>query len=903
MVITSKRYSPDGATYYVPVAVAYHSYCYLILYCLSYEPITIPGTSNFEAMCGRIVGNNITLNILNIYRPHPYPVNVGPFLVEIQDLLSHLASLPQDLVILGDFNLHMDTDSPQINRFLEILASFNLVQHVDFPTHIHGHILDLIVTSDTSKPERVFQSDRISDHFTAIAEFTIPVPAGKVRKLVKFRKLKSINIEAFKQDILQSDLIIDPAHSSEDLAKQYNTTLSSILDKHAPLCTKQVSERSPNPWMTPEILAAKNQRRYLERVWRRNPTPLNRSRFSKQVHHCNRLMSKAKAAYYDGIVSENSADQRSMWQAFNQILHRKPPGHLPDCPSISRLATMFGTFFIDKITAIRTSLPDLHVPTSAPVSSTDAPGQSTLNRFEPASEEEIRRLIMASPKKSCELDPIPTALVKSCLDVLLLPITTLVNKSLAEGSFPSVFKNAHVTPLLKKSSLSKDDMKNYRPVSNLSFVSKIIEKVVANRIHSHLTEMKLVNPFQSAYKKLHSTETALLRIQNDILMAMDKGQVTALTLLDLSAAFDTIDHPILMDRLQSWFGFSGLALDWFLSYLSNRSQQVRLEGTLSPRVHLPFGVPQGSVLGPVLFTLYTTPLSGVIRGHSIQHQLYADDSQLYMSFSSADSSTQLQGLKSCLDSVSRWMLSNKLKLNPGKTEFLLIGHEKQRQKYTAQFPVRLMEVDTKPSQTARNLGVIFDQNFKFHNHISNICSSCYYHIRDLRRIRRHLSLKCAKSLACALVTSKLDYCNSLLYGVADCEIKRLQRVQDTLARIIMKRDPFSHAPPLRKALHWLPIEFRIIFKIQLLAYKTLQTGQPSYLNDLLSKTTPRRSLRSNQGLLLSVPRVKTVTGSRAFGSCAPGLWNSLPLSLRSLDSLPLFRKYLKTHLFGLAYPP
>ena len=415
-----------------------------------------------------------------------------------------------------------------------------------------------------------------------------------------------------------------------------------------PLTTKRVSPKPPNPWMTPEILAAKNHRRYLERVWRRNPTPLNRSRFTRQTHLCNRMMSKAKSAYYDGIVQDNSTDQRSRWRAFNQILHRKLPRCLPECISIGQLATRFGSFFIDKITAIRSAFPDAPISEDIPIP--DTSDMCTLSSFQPASMEEIRRLIMASPNKSCELDPIPTPLLKICMDVLITPITTLVNKSLAEGIFPSVFKNAHVTPLLKKASLSKEDLKNYRPVSNLSFVSKILEKVVSSRIQTHMAMTNTSNPFQSAYKKLHSTETALLRIQNDVLMAMDNGKVTALTLLDLSAAFDTIDHTILLDRLHKWFGISGLALNWFSSYLSDRSQQIKLEDTFSSPVQLSFGVPQGSVLGPVLFSLYTTPLSTVIQGHSIPHHLYADDSQLYISFSSGDSVGQLNSLKSCLDS-------------------------------------------------------------------------------------------------------------------------------------------------------------------------------------------------------------------------------------------------------------
>lgn len=214
-----------------------------------------------------------------------------------------------------------------------------------------------------------------------------------------------------------------------------------------------------------------------------------------------------------------------------------------------------------------------------------------------------------------------------------------------------------------------------------------------------------------------------------------------------------------------------------------------------------------------------------------------------------------------------------------------------------------MGVDTNPSESARNLGVIFDQNFNFRQHITQLCNSCYYHIRDLRRIRRHLSLDNAKSLACALISSRLDNCNSLLYGLAEKDIKKLQRVQDALARVVTRARPFAHCPPILRSLHWLPIQFRISFKVRMLTFKTLHAEQPSYLRDLLVRATPSRLLRSNQGPLLTVPRVKTKTGSRAFSSCAPVLWNGLPTSLRSLHSLASFRTHLKTYLFDLAFPP
>ena len=223
----------------------------------------------------------------------------------------------------------------------------------------------------------------------------------------------------------------------------------------------------------------------------------------------------------------------------------------------------------------------------------------------------------------------------------------------------------------------RDDMKNYRPVSNLS----ILEKVVASRLNSHINSSRTSNDYQSAYRKFHSTKTALLKIHNDILSSMDDGRVTPLTLLDLSAAFDTIDHTILLRRLGGWFGVSGKALDWFKSYLTGRSQGIKLGNCLYSRSYRSFGVPQGSVFGPLLFTLYTTSLSSLISGHAIPHHLYADDSQLYISFSSGNSAAALNGLLSCLASVQSWMSTNKLKLNPDKTEFLLIGNEQQQSKY------------------------------------------------------------------------------------------------------------------------------------------------------------------------------------------------------------------------------
>ena len=211
--------------------------------------------------------------------------------------------------------------------------------------------------------------------------------------------------------------------------------------------------------------------------------------------------------------------------------------------------------------------------------------------------------------------PLPTFLVLDYLDILITPITSIINASLEQGKCPNFFKQAHVTPILKKSSLYKEAFKNYRPVSNLNFISKILERVVAVQLQTHLDEAGVMIAFQSAYRKNHSTESTLLNIQNDVLLNMAKGSVTALTLLDLSAAFDTIDHTILLDRLNVHYGISALALGWFKSYLSGRTHLVKMGSTLSHPAALQFGVPQGSVLGPILFSLYTNPIGYIQHFH------------------------------------------------------------------------------------------------------------------------------------------------------------------------------------------------------------------------------------------------------------------------------------------------
>ena len=520
-------------------------------------------------------------------------------------------------------------------------------------------------------------SPSLSDHLTVLIDLWLQIKSSPEKANITFRPINKIDVDSLHMDLSNSDLLMRPKTSLLELTDQFSKTLSQLLDKHAPRQTKMTKLRPPSPWMSLENIIAKRRRRYLERVWRRSRFPLDRSRYTKQLHLCNRMMSKSKSDYYTSLLSNNSANPRQMWNSVNKILHREKSKPLPDHTSLDTLGSFFSKFFTDKITHIRSNFVTNDHSHNFP----EPPHvENIISEFTPTTTREVRSIILKSTNASCDLDPFPTRLLKHYIDDIIVPITAIINLSMRDGVVPHDFKQALVTPLIKKKTLCRNEFNNYRPISNLSFLSKILEKVVAKRLNAHIEEQLLSNHVQSAYKCFHSTETALLKIHNDIICNMDNGKVTALTLLYMSAAFDTIDHSSLLERLYGHFGISGTVFQWFKSYNSNRQQRVHIDGSLSCPQDLHFGVPQGSVLGLFLFCLYTTSISQIITNHDVSHHMYADDTQVYIELSQSDTHKSISSLGDCLTDISLWMKSSKLKLNSDKTEFIIIGTKQQRHK-------------------------------------------------------------------------------------------------------------------------------------------------------------------------------------------------------------------------------
>ena len=253
----------------------------------------------------------------------------------------------------------------------------------------------------------------------------------------------------------------------------------------------------------------------------------------------------------------------------------------------------------------------------------------------------------------------------------------------------------------------------------------------------------------------------------------------------------------------------------------------KVGSTLSHPAALQYGVPQGSILGPILFFLYTNPISSIIHSHSsINHHFYADDTRLYITLSPTNFCHSIQKLKNCLNDIQNFMFANKLKLNPEKTEFILVGSKNNHKQLLPRFPINILGNQVLPVQSVGNLGVVFDSNFSFSDHVSQVIKSTRVHARDLYRICPLLDLNTSVLLANAVVSSRLDYCNSLFLSLTDFELIRLQLVQMSLCRVVTRSSKYSHITPQLKKLHWLPVKYRIQFKIGLIIYKIHKAKYP-----------------------------------------------------------------------------
>ena len=523
---------------------------------------------NYEGAIWQISIGSKSFTLFRIYHPPKMQGMNSIFIDQLADELVLLQAENQNIIVIGDFNIHInDHSDADANYLIDAMSALGFDQLVSKATHRLGNTLDLIFTSTSSniKMNTVLVSDLLSDHRLVVAQLNVGKPRQQQKEIV-VRKVSESDIQALGKDFDCTRVMT--CETTQDAVRCYN-------------------EECKNKWK-------------------------------------------------------------------------------------NKLAEDFASFFLEKIQKIRDKFEGI------PAYQPKHMAVPQLVKFPPFSQKEIKKLIMSMKTKSCELDVMPTNILKQIIDNCLPAVTKLVNLSLEQG-FAEDWKTAIVRPLLKKIGLDLI-FKNFRPVSNLSFISKLVEKVALDVFMKHCEDYKLMPPYQSAYRKDHSCETAVIKFMNDVLWGMENQKVTVCVLMDLSAAFDTVDHELLLDVLKKEYGVNGKALKWYDSYLRPRYFRVNVEGKLSDAKELNFSVPQGSASGANLFTAYCKSLGEVIPD-GINIQGFADDHFLFKGIRpNVNEKTVITELEDTMHYVKTWMDAMRLKLNTDKTEFIYFGSQPQLRK-------------------------------------------------------------------------------------------------------------------------------------------------------------------------------------------------------------------------------
>ena len=591
------------------------------------KPVKTKMFSSFQHVGVQLphTNNNNKLIVVCIYRL--LYVHVITFLQEFAEFLEIISISSNNLIIAGDINIHMETQEMPSIELTKLLDMFNLKQHVSKPTHIHGHTIDAVITrlDDPNYIENMMIEHLLGIHHFKISFCYTFAPKQLELKTITYRKIDKIDNNKFREDLSSVLPSVSDANTTGNAIQKYNTHLNKLVDKHAPKKTAEIRIVKSSPWFDEEYAKLRKERRKAEKKYKRSKSESDKKAYILLQKQTTEMAKAKKKSYITDKLDKNSS-LKDMYSIVKSLLDKQKMTILPDSKSPKELAEDFKAFFSDKIRNIRDSLNQANCDQNS--SSPLPPNITPLDQFKPATLEELKTIISSSGIKSAPHDPLPTSLMRKNQDLLLPYWLEIVNLSLRSGCMDEM-KTAIIIPLIKDLSplIDRDEYKNYRPVSNLLFISKLVERVVDARLDEHMTFNNLHSRNQFGYKKQHSTELLLLKIFDKLLINCDKGMASVVLLLDFSAAFDTVDHDKLLNTLQKSIGITGIALKWFRSFLVGRSYQVKIGDCLSEAMDLDCGVAQGSVLGPRLFNIYIEPLYKEIKPLNFDIEGFADDHQ------------------------------------------------------------------------------------------------------------------------------------------------------------------------------------------------------------------------------------------------------------------------------------
>ena len=804
--------------------------------------------------------------------------------------------------IIGDFNFEY---IPQTKKFQtaywnEFVQHYGISQLVDCPTRVSqksSTIIDHLYSNRETRIIEVFVSPlAISDHspvcFTRSAREENPCSTS--HKCITYRSFNKFDLPAFQMDLAFSNIndvekIIDPNTS---LTMFYHI-VNNVLQKHAPLKQKRVKFLSQPNWLTQDIKDAIRMRDSIDKK-------TNFASYKTVRNKVTYMIKSAKRDFYNNAVKQNT-DPKFLWKNMRDITGNSSKNiFIPKSIFIENreitgeknIASTFNDHFINicKIIKQKTfnenDFKDLQLNLEENL-------KGKHFNIQPITPFEVKSFIeKLNCSKATGIDGIGPQILKYCGDFIVLPITAIINNSIRLGIFPDALKASYVMPVYKSN--DKQDPNNYRPISILPSISKIFERHIANQLMTYLTQTNVLHKYQSGFRKNHSCQTALIRLLHDWYSEIDNGSLVGTVFLDLRKAFDLVDHQILLYKLKLHH-FSNETLNIFESYLNNRTQIVKVGNIKSDQRVIKCGVPQGSILGPILFILYINDINLHIQQSVID--LYADDTTLYASGKTKGDIEH--NLQEDLNRIMKWCDSNNMAIHPGKTTCMLIGTP-YRTRQVSDLTLKINDTVINNVLYQKLLGIIIDKNLKWDNQINAVCKKVNSKLFLLKRILNYLNDNMKSLFYNSYIMPIFDYC-CIIWGFGkQSHISKLTSLQKRAAKIILCEPKTTPSSDLFKTLQWLTFKSRCTYHIGIMIYKSLENNVPEYISDLIQISQNNRyTLRSTSKQNLATATCKTNIKQQSFQYISVQVWNSIPMTIRMSKSLNTFKFKFKHHLLSL----
>ena len=843
-----------------------------------------------------IIFNDKKYMIAGIYRIPNTDINL--FIDKLNEIIEPLKS-SSELILLGDFNINLLNNDSNKNSFELCLQSNYLVPTILAPTRVATKTLQngLQVTTETLidniiiKPNTNHHSGLIESTITDHYPVYISIPEFKIdtndSKIIKYRLISENSKRKFKNALNRSIININQHDSAREVFTNFNQTFNKLYDKYFPILTKTTSHKDEvKPWISDILI---NQMKIRDKLYKL----ASKKRIDIQIYKNFRNLltyhiRRAKAKYYEDEFNKTSSNIKKTWSTINSVIRKnkqKSKINLIDENGTKVHDTNVSTKFVDYFTNIATNLTN-----QLPDSQTN-PSQYLRNRnmnsfvFLPTNAIEIEDIIKDLKDNGAGLKIISNSVLKYSNSEISPLLSEIINKCINQGYFPQELKCGCITPIYKNG--EKTSVKNYRPVCSLSSFSKIIEKVVYNRMMAFIDKHEILSSKQFGFRKKMGTETALAYYIDYLLSGLKDEKYTISIFMDLSKAFDVLNHNILKTKLEH-YGFRSNFLNFIMNFIENREYFVSANGHISHTRTVNIGVPQGSTLGPLLFLLYINDM--VNCSNVLNFSLFADDSTA--SHSDSDLNTALDTLKDEFTKVLEWLSANKLIINLQKTHLMLFTNRARPASISLNIDDSIITEQTE----TKFLGIIVDNQLNWKAHIKHITNKVSKSVAILRLLRYIFPKNILKTLYQSLTYPYFNYCN-LIWGTAcPTNLKPLVLLQKKCICIICGADYLDHTDPLFEITKVLKLEQIHILSCAKFIYNCYKLDIYTYFRARLVLNSQIHHYNTRISSNLRAPFERLESGINSFFVKGINIWNELPHNIKSANSITYFKTNLKKWL-------